>query len=57
MIVFGERGGKRVWKVFIRSVRCGGVEGDGGGKEAKTSYMKGISKESAMQKLNTPAVE
>src|ERR1700722_8629299 len=36
--VFGERGGKSVWKDFIRRGRCAGVVGDGGGKDAKTSF-------------------
>lgn len=35
--VWGESGGKRDWKDFMSSVRCGGVLGDGGGKEARTS--------------------
>jgi hypothetical protein len=36
-VVFGERGGKSVWKVFMMRERCGGVIGDGGGKDARTS--------------------
>ena len=36
--VLGERGGKRVWKVFMRRGRCGGVVGPGAGKEARTSW-------------------
>lgn len=36
-MVLGERGGKRLWKVFITSERCGGVFGPGGGKDARTS--------------------
>ena len=33
----GLRGGKRDWKDFMRRVRCEGVLGEGGGKEARTS--------------------
>jgi hypothetical protein len=36
--VFGERGGNSDWKDFIRSGRWGGVVGEGGGKDASTSY-------------------
>ena len=36
-IVPGERGGKRLWKVFITRERCGEVLGPGGGKDASTS--------------------
>lgn len=35
----GERGGKRDWKVFRTRGRCGGVVGEGGGKEARTSCL------------------
>lgn len=38
----GERGGKRDWKVFRTRGRCGGVVGDGGGKEARTSCLSRI---------------
>jgi hypothetical protein len=34
----GEREGKRVWNVFMTRGRCGGVVGDGGGKDARTSF-------------------
>lgn len=37
--VWGERGGKRVWKDFMRRGRWGGVVGEGGGNEARTSYI------------------
>lgn len=36
---WGERGGKSDWNDFMRSGRCGGVVGDGWGKEARTSCM------------------
>jgi hypothetical protein len=38
--VCGESGGNRVWKDFMRRVRCGGVVGDGAGKEASTSCIQ-----------------
>lgn len=37
MSVLGARGGNRVWNDFMSSDRCGGVVGDGGGKDARTS--------------------
>jgi hypothetical protein len=36
--VLGDNGGKSVWNVFIRRGICGGVVGEGDGKEANTSY-------------------
>lgn len=42
-IEFGASGGNMDWNVFIRRGRCGGVFGEGGGKDASTSYkVKGI---------------
>jgi hypothetical protein len=39
-ILVGASGGKRDWKVFIISGRCGGVSGEfSGGKDASTSYI------------------
>jgi hypothetical protein len=37
-IVLGESGGNMLWNDFIIRERCGGVVGDGGGKEANTNY-------------------
>lgn len=34
----GDRGGNSDWKDFMRSGRWGGVVGEGGGKEARTSW-------------------
>jgi hypothetical protein len=39
--VCGESVGKRDWKVFVKSVRCGDELGEfGGGKEERTSWVK-----------------
>ena len=40
--VWGASGGKSVWKAFMTSGRCGGVVGEGGGKDARTSWSESM---------------